>query len=132
MLYALIRDRLSQPFAWGTHDCAMLAFDAVAAITGQDPAHDLRGAYSTAEQALELLRGMGGLVGLCTARFGAETMADDARNGDVALIRRHVCQGKSAEHGALGVVWRGVIAAQGERGIVYLPMASGMRFWRAG
>lgn len=131
-LFTLISGRLSQPFHWGTHDCAMLAFDAVAVVTGQDPAHDLRGAYSTAEEALALLRGMGGLPGLCARRFGAETTLEDARVGDVALLSRHVCSGKSEEHGALGVVWRGCIAAQGERGVVYLPLASGRRFWRAG
>lgn len=129
-LFALVLHTGQHPFAWGTHDCAMLAFDAVQAVTGKDPAPDLRGAYSTPDEALALLRGMGGLTGLCDARFGQRTTPDDMRGGDIALLNRHLCAGVSAEHGALGFFWRGLIVARGDKGIAYLPMSAVVRAWR--
>jgi hypothetical protein len=130
-LFAMVINTGREPFAWGLHDCAMLAFDAVQAVTGRDPAPDLRGAYSTADEAKELLAGMGGLLGLCVKRFGPRIQAAAMQTGDVALLSQSLCQGVTAEHGALGVWWRGLIVARAEAGIVYLPVSSVLRAWRA-
>lgn len=130
-LYALIRDRHAERFAWGTHDCAMLAFDAVQTLTGRDPAADLRGTYSNAMGALRTLAMLGGLEALCAARFGAPVPIDEAEDGDIALLRPSVCAGESCEHGALGVFWRGLVVAQGDMGLMYLQRDRAQRAWRA-
>ena len=130
-IYALIRERIGQPFSWGTHDCAMLAFDAVHAMTGKDPAADLRGAYSTAEEAQAILRKLGGLNGICRDRFGPRIVPEDMQCGDVALLSRAACEGLTQEHGALGICWRGLIVAQAEAGLAYLPASTVLRAWRA-
>lgn len=42
-LCALIDARRSAPFQWGVRDCCLFGADGVAAMTGDDLAHDLRG-----------------------------------------------------------------------------------------
>ena len=130
-IFAMVLDTGAQPFAWGTHDCAMLAFDAVQAVTGTDPAPDLRGAYSTPEEALSLLRSLGGLKGLCDARVGQRINVEDMKTGDVVLLNRKLCDGITSEHGALGVYWRGLIVARADKGIAYIAPASVLMAWRA-
>lgn len=130
-IYKLLMARGSMPFQWGLSDCAMLVFDVVRAVTGKDPAPDLRGAYSTADQALALMRDLRGLGGICAARFGAEIEPKDMQNGDVALLKRPVCEGETSECGALGFYWRGLIVAQADEAIAYLQLDAVKRAWRA-
>lgn len=74
-------------FAWGTHDCAILTADAIAAITGVDLAAELRGRYSTREEADELLKayGYGSTVAILAPRFD-EIPPALAIVGDVAIV----------------------------------------------
>lgn len=130
-LDTLVHQRAPLPFAWGLRDCAMWAFDAVQATTGRDPAADLRGAYRTAGQALRLLRSLGGLQALATARFGAAVPLATAGDGAVVLLKPTVCAGSSAGHGALGVLWRGLVVAQGDLGLVWVPKSAALACWEA-
>jgi hypothetical protein len=130
ILFEFASARLGRPFAWGTDDCAMLSFDAVRAITGRDPAPELRGAYSTGAEAVALLRKLGGLRGVARSHFGAEIPVDEATDGDIALIDRHRCTGETEEHGALGVFWRGMILSQGAYGASYAPRDAARAAWR--
>lgn len=127
----LVAQRAAQPFAWGVRDCAMWAFDAVHAATGRDPAPDLRGAYSTPRAALRLLRRLGGLHGIATARMGAPVPLPAAPDGAVVLLHASVCGGESAAHGALAVVWRGLVLAQGDKGLVMVRPAAVQACWRS-
>jgi len=129
-LHALLRDRLALPFAWGVRDCAMLAFDVAHAITGTDPAADLRGAYSTAPQAWRLLRTMGGLRGMATARFGAPVALADAADGDVVLFGADVCTHSRLFGGALGVRWQGLCIGQGPAGLVQPADSTVQACWK--
>lgn len=84
-LHACIAARLGQPFAWGRHDCCLFAADCVAAITGADPAADLRGRYATASSAQRLLVAFGGLAALARRRLGAEISVQAVWPGDVGI-----------------------------------------------
>jgi len=81
----LVAARLTVPFSWGTNDCFLFGADSVLAVSGQDVAADLRGAYSGERQARELLRRLGGMRGLGEARFGARTPPALCLPGDVGL-----------------------------------------------
>jgi len=72
-LLALITERRSTPFAWGQHDCALFACDAVKVMTGVDPARGLRGKYRSAMGAARALKGHAGAGITATARKIAKT-----------------------------------------------------------
>lgn len=126
-LQYLLLARHDQPFAWGWRDCAMFAADAVHAVTGRDPAADLRGSYFSARQAVRTIRQHGGLQGLADARLGPRIAALDAVDGDVALLPK----GPTSEGGSLVVVFRHALVGQGERGLVVARKADAVAFWRA-
>lgn len=130
-LRALLLARLAVPFTWGVSDCAMLAFDAALAVTGRDPAADLRGTYTNALGALRILRRLGGMHGVANTRFGPRVDWADGQDGDPVLLRAGVCTGLGAGHGALGIRWQGSVVAQGADGLVTVPMTSGRGVWRA-
>jgi hypothetical protein len=125
----LVARRAATPFAWGVHDCAMWAFDAVRAVTGRDPAPDLRGAYATARQAMRLLQRMGGLQGLATARLGPPRALQGAPCGAVVLLAQQACEGPAHQCGAFGVVWRGLVLAQGAQSLVVVPPGAVQHCW---
>lgn len=127
----LLLARCTTPFVWGVSDCAMLAFDARRAITGNDPAHDLRGRYTTARDALRLLQRLGGLRGVLASRFGPHIALAAAQDGDAVLLRPGVCTGVGATEGALAIWWRGQLVGQGDAGLVRLPVSDAMGVWGA-
>ena len=129
-LERLLRARADKPFRWGTHDCAMLAFDSVLMLTGSDPARDLRGAWTDALGAMRKLRELGGWDGVAL-RFGAEIAPADTLPGDVLLLDSKTCQADGSEHGALAVRWGDGAVAQGPDGLVSVPLSSALRAWRA-
>jgi hypothetical protein len=87
-LERLMSERRAMPFAWGSNDCCMWAADAVQAVTGRDPAADLRGTYTTQEAALEVIEQAGGLRALAAARLGLEVPVVAAQTGDVGLLEQ--------------------------------------------
>ena len=129
-LQRLLRARADMPFLWGTRDCAMLAFDAVLALTGRDPAADLRGAWFDARGAMRKLRELGGWEGVAT-RFGPEIAPAQTQAGDVLLLQQQWCRGAGAEHGALAVRAGACAVAQGAEGLVVVQIAGAARAWRA-
>lgn len=127
IIYRLVQARGRVPFAWGATDCAMWALDVARALTGRDHAADIRGAYACAGTALAQLRRVGGLRALA-GRVGPEVQAP--ADGDVALLRRGCCGGEGQEIGALGVVWRGMVVGQSDKGLGYLSLGAAAAFWR--
>lgn len=94
--------RRVRAFEWGQHDCCLWAADAVHAITGTDFAADLRGRYATAAEATRVLKTVGGVRGVATARLGEPVGPLMATVGDVVLIEQDgrellaVCNGLEA------------------------------------
>lgn len=129
-LAALIAEAQRKPFRWGSHDCALLAADAVKALIGEDPAAGLRGAYTTEEEAAAILAPFGGLKGLAKAfceGWEFESVSPLlAQRGDVVLADFH---GRVT----LGVVIGAQAAFPREpEGLVYIPMTSKLviQAWR--
>lgn len=130
-LAAFLAHRAHRPFAWGTTDCAVFAFDAVHALTGCDRVADLRGTYFSARGALRVLQRFGGLQGLADARMGSRLRSSDVQDGDMALLSDKVCESAEGRTGALGIAWRGRIVAQGEHGLVGVPLGAALLWWGA-
>jgi hypothetical protein len=59
ILAAHIAEANSYIFQWGEHDCALWCADWIQKITGNDLAANLRGQYSTEEEARAILQSLG-------------------------------------------------------------------------
>jgi hypothetical protein len=123
-LQACLAERRSRPFAWGSQDCALVAADGVIAVTGFDPAADLRGTYSTAAAATRVIEAHGGLAALAAARMGEEVSPRHAIAGDVGLL---INAGRECLAIFGGAMWH----APGEAGLCAFPTNQVMRCWRA-
>jgi hypothetical protein len=74
-------------FAWGTHDCAILTADCIAAITGVDLAAAYRGRYATEQEAGVILAELGYQeTAEILAKNFDEIHPSQAIVGDVAVI----------------------------------------------
>jgi hypothetical protein len=122
-LQALIQQRQAQPFAWGLHDCCLFVCDGIEAITGHDPAADLRG-YSTEREALRVLQAHGGVRGLAESRAGKSVPVLAAQVGDVGLLP---LDGRDTLALCGGAHW----LAPGALGLVALPLDAASLAWRA-
>lgn len=122
-LQALVQSRLAAPFEWGKHDCCLFVCDAIEAITGHDPAADLRG-YSTEREAARILREHGGVLGLAEARAGAAVPVLAAQVGDVGLLP---LGGRDTLALCGGAHW----LAPGPHGLITLPLDAASDAWRA-
>lgn len=109
-------DRVAEePFAWGSHDCALHAASAIKAMTGVDPGSAFRGQYDTRTGSAAALRehGDGTLLKTVTAWLGAPKHASQAKRGDIVMRDRStlgVCVGAYSyfvgeEHGQNGLVF---------------------------
>ena len=123
-LEALLKARREQAFAWGSNDCCMWAADVVQAVTGTDPAADLRGRYSTEGEAHSVIDAAGGLAALAAARLGPEVPVLCARAGDVGLLQQP--DGTEALAACLGPHWQAVTPA----GLWTVPTSWVVRCWR--
>lgn len=85
LLDAQIELARSRPFAYGSFDCCLFAADCVLAMTGQDPAEQLRGSYQDELQGRELLVQLGGLEQLAREAFGEPINKAMAQRGDLVL-----------------------------------------------
>lgn len=123
-LAALFAARLAQPFEWGVHDCCLFAADAVLAVTGHDPAADLRGTYSSELGAQRVLRRWGGVAGVAIARAGRVVPVALAQPGDVGLSLHDPARPALAVWG--GSAWH----AAAPLGLVVVPPDAVVRAWR--
>ncbi len=123
-LVAYIAATEAEPHAWGTHDCALDAADAVLAQTGIDVAFEFRGKYRTAAGAERALRrfGAGTLEATIAAKF-PDVATGFARRGDLAL-----------HDGALGIVMGpfALFLREGAAGRDRVARADWHRAWAVG
>jgi hypothetical protein len=123
-LERLAAERRAMGFAWGVNDCCMWAADVVLAVTGVDPAADLRGSYATEAQALAVIEQAGGLRALAAARLGPEVPVLAAQTGDVGLVEQP--SGVLALAACLGGSWQAV----GPEGLWAVPLSWVVAAWR--
>lgn len=98
-LEEFLRINGNRKFKYGQWDCCLFVCDAIKAMTGVDPAANLRGWYQTKWQAFDLIgkrvsnytraQAVELIVEHVTAEHSMPEIAlSKARRGDVALIRR--------------------------------------------
>lgn len=121
-----LAERARQPFAPGSHDCALFAAGAVEAITGTDPAAPYRGRYTTERGGLRVLRrdGYADHVALAAATL-PERVTGRAAPGDLAVV-----DGPAGP--ALGVVQGAAIYVLSPRGLSLVPLAAANRIFEVG
>lgn len=115
-----------RPFAWGEADCCLFVADAVAVMTGRDPAEKLRGRYSTEKGALRTLGGdFAQAIEKLAAEFGLEEVpVAMAQRGDVVLL-------ENGERMILGIIdTHGLICAMSATGVIQLPISQAVTAWR--
>lgn len=123
-LAAFLEARRDRAFAWGSHDCVLMAADWVLEATGTDPIEGWRGRWSSASQAARLLEQAGGVPGAVTARLG------EPLHNVLAAIRGDIAFVKHDGRKTLGVVTDAGLACPAEQGTVILPVTSAEAAWR--
>jgi hypothetical protein len=118
---------MREPFAWGINDCCIFAADGVIAVSGNDPASDLRGTYSSAIAAARVLKDIGGIEG-AGDRTGERIPPLNAQVGDVGLITAADPTGAFAE--ALAVCTGELWVAPSERGLHAHQLTAARLAWR--
>lgn len=122
-LQQLVTYRMGAPFAWGVHDCALWAADAIHAQLGTDPAQALRGRYRTMLGAQRVLAPWGGLAGMATAVLGLPLYSPLlACTGDVGLT----------SEGALAVCTGETWLVATAQGMGHVGLVDAEKAWRVG
>ncbi len=85
-LTAVLSNAEKMPFSYGLHDCGLFAADCVLAITGKDPAAEMRGTYGTEEEADALVARYGSLLALLTEKLGEPKKGRGMEKGDIILF----------------------------------------------
>lgn len=112
--------------AWGVCDCLLAAADAVEAVTGIDPAADVRGSYSTEEGALLAMRERGAEnVEEVLMQLFPECGRLQARRGDLCTVDR----GGSIAAGYVTILG---VAVKSPRGLVYVPQTEARKAFTVG
>jgi hypothetical protein len=121
-LTAFVAQRRCTIFAWGMQDCCQFARRAIEAMTGADPLPEVQ-AYSTAREAIRMLRDLGGIEALPDRAGFGEVRLTMAGRGDIVS-----CQ--TGHHLALGICLGRDAAFAGKAGLVYLPTLSCRKAWK--
>ena len=117
-----VASRESSPFVWGSNDCALFVCDAIAAMSGHDPAIDVRG-YASEKGAARVVKKLGGMREIGATRFGAEIHPMLAQVGDVGLVE---VDGRESFALCGGQLWLG----PGPEGLVRLDIGVAVMAWR--
>ncbi len=84
-LHTFIDERLDRPFEWGIQDCVLFAADGILRMTDEDILAGLRGQWTTAKEATDMLAGYGGMEG-AGDRFFERVSVQDVQRGDLGLM----------------------------------------------
>lgn len=121
-LEVFVMERNRTVFAWGSNDCCTFAFDAVKAITGEDPAPHLRD-HVDEMSAARSLKTQGGVEAIADKVFGQKIIPALASVGDIGLV---TTKGRESLAVCGGDTWFG----PGENGLVHVPLLDGLSAWR--
>jgi len=112
------------PYEFGEHDCILFAANCVLAMTGRDPAEDIRGRYKTEIGAARIIKNAGfeNLGDMIADRL-PEIKPTEARRGDVVL-----CDGPDGEFAAM-VVGKTCVGP-GRDGLLHVPLSQALRAYR--
>jgi len=128
-LDAILRETARRELEYGQLDCCMFCANAVLAITGHDPAYDLRGQYDSENAAYALMKEkFGGYIEKTVAALAKRSGFEEipvpmARRGDVVLVG-------SNRQCAAGVVDLSGKAAVYPKRLIAVPITNARRAWR--
>lgn len=134
-LMLFLSERENQPMEWSKTNCCLTACDAVQAISGQDPAHFFRDKCNTPKQTYLLLKRFagGGLEEASDKIFKDmginEKPVEEANSGDVVLIDVENVHPDAQGLTMAVVIAKGVVAAQGKEGLVYINNPDIRKAW---
>jgi hypothetical protein len=120
---AIVAERLTTRFAWGSHDCCLWASDAVLAMTDTDIADGYRGRYDSALGARRILAEAGGIAAMVRRVVGEPIGRLRATQGDLGLVDTEGVEVLAICHGL------GWIVAAGQ-GLGYAPLGAVVTSWR--
>lgn len=88
LVFVLLNRWQAARFEWGRCDCVLAVADYVAAVTGRDPAEDLRLTYGSAGECQRMTRFFTDPMGVVAPRMDAIGLprTQAPRRGDVGLI----------------------------------------------
>jgi hypothetical protein len=125
-------EQAERRFEYGRWDCCLFVCDAIAVMTGVDPAAEFRGRYDSARTAGQLIRrsygahSVAAIAAGVAARFGMrEVPMRLAGRGDVVLIRRK----RDSSLGLVALDGAHVIVLAGSVGMARVPRFAGHRAW---
>jgi hypothetical protein len=120
-----------RPFEWGRWDCCLFVADAILSTTGEDLAADLRGKYSSLDEARWLLRARFGSASIersvarLFSRAGLPGCAPGlARRGDPVVVRHE----RSFQIGVIALDGSVVVNSE-TKGLVHIPRSLVTRAW---
>lgn len=129
-LERFIASRKDAAFEWGKNDCCLFACDAIAELTGMDPAAPtFRGTYDTALGAARLLNDHGGVEKIAETVTTMHDFAELptpmlAQRGDLVLVDTE------SEGPALGICVGAEAAITGPQSLTFIPVGRCRRAWR--
>jgi hypothetical protein len=128
-LDAILRETARLELEYGQLDCCMFCANVVRAITGHDPAHDLRGRYDSEQAAHELMKEkFCGYIEKTVAALARRSGFEEipvlmASRGDVVLVgSNRLC--------AAGVIDMTGNAAIYPKRLLSVPIKHARRAWR--
>lgn len=122
-LCEFVRANETRPFVWGEWDCALWTAAAIEAITGTDIAVDIRGKYSTEDEAHAIFASFTDTAAQIAAQFGMKEVSPmHAQRGD--LIATSVCLGLVGLDSQVLVL--------GDSGLTKVEYRHIQRAWRVG
>jgi len=102
-VFAFANRLIGVPFRWGESDCVMVVADYVRAVTGRDPAADLRLTYSSAGECQRVTGFFTNPLGCIAPRLEACGLrrVSEAQKGDVGIVLQMVAGRAPQPHGAI-------------------------------
>ena len=118
-----------RPFAYGCWDCCLFAADIVEAMTGTDPAAELRGRYADVMEAMRIIRSYGGMAAMLDELLGTAPIKPAlASRGDVVLLHPP----KDGDIEQIGTCLGDAAIVASESGPRFRPMSHAIAAWRIG
>lgn len=129
-LDAVLRETATRDLEYGQLDCCLFSANVVLAMTGHDPAHDLRGQYDSERAAYNLMKELfGGYIEKTVAALAQRSGFGEipvlmAQRGDVVLVGNN----RKCAAGVVGMSGNSAAVFAGK--LVYLPIVHARRAWR--
>lgn len=126
ILSDILRERQTMPFQWGVNDCMLFCSDVVYALTGEDPAAEIRGTYDDEMSAYNVIGYYGDTVeAIIEAKLGESKSVSFAARGDIVTYN---CNGRMCG-GVVDDTARRAAFIMPEKGLTRIPLKLCLSAW---